>query len=64
MSDDVIELQVRIAHLEEAVGSLTEASIQQRTEIMALQKQVAFLAKQLKNTSAISSDDDQPPPHY
>jgi len=64
MSDDVIELQFRIAHLEETITTLTEASLRQETHIRTLQKQVEYLAKQLKGSSAISGDDDQPPPHY
>lgn len=64
MSEELFDVQFRIADLEESVSALTEASIKQENRIKVLEKQIEHLAKQLKSSSGISNDDDQPPPHY
>jgi len=65
MTEDVIDLQVKIAHLENFVEELNKVVIEQYTEINQLKKDVSVLKDKLEK--GLSSDTNilnEKPPHY
>jgi len=65
--ENLVELQIRIAHQEAAIDSLTE-------NVMALEKRLLVIDKQLQDIKSIlheampsllaPQDQETPPPHY
>lgn len=67
MNNDIIDLQIRLAHQENHIQELDKAIYQQQQEIDTLLKRIALLEKHLRTlteSNILSPGDDKPPPHY
>ncbi|MFL0804511.1 MAG: SlyX family protein [Agarilytica sp.] len=66
-SDDISELQMRVAFQEDMIASLNEQVSKQEQEIDLLQKQLQHLYTKmasLANSLDEPGGDEAPPPHY
>lgn len=66
MTDDIINLQIKVAHLENALDALDKVIIRQDQTIKDLQDQLKLLYRCLENQQEHSSFDalTDRPPHY
>lgn len=67
MSEEkLIDLETRIAFLEDAQQQLSDVMARQENEIAMLLQRVATLEQQLRQAvpSLVTSQDNEPPPHY
>jgi SlyX protein len=67
MENRVIELEIRLTHLEETIEVLNKTVIRQHEEIDLLQLQVSILEKKIKasQSSPVAHENEEtPPPHY
>jgi len=67
MENRVIELEIRLTHLEETIEVLNKTVIKQHEEIDLLQLQVSILEKKIKasQSSPVAHESEEtPPPHY
>lgn len=67
MENRVIELEIRLTHLEETIEVLNKTVIRQHEEIDLLQLQVSVLEKKIKasQSSPVAHESEEtPPPHY
>ncbi len=67
MSDKIVDLEIKITHLEQSNQELSDVYYQQQKQIDYLQKQIALLKEQLQQqVSDIEAPNiiDEPPPHY
>ncbi len=64
--DRIIDLEMRLTHLESSVDNLTMASVRQQRvidELLAQLKLIKEMLQQMDEPSA-SPGDEPPPPHY
>lgn len=64
--DRIIDLEMRLTHLESSVDNLTMASVRQQRvidELLAQLKLIKEMLQQMDEPSA-SPSDEPPPPHY
>jgi len=67
MSDEkTIDLEMRIAFLEDAQQQLSDVIARQEQEVALLVQRVATLEQQLRQAvpSLVANLDNEPPPHY
>ncbi len=66
MSEKLIELEIKIMHLEQANQELSDEHYKQQQQIERLEKQVKILNDQFKQLQHTDAPEiiDEPPPHY
>ena len=66
MDERMVDLETRIAFLEDAQQQLSDVMARQENEIALLLQRVATLEQQLRQAvpSLVSNSDNEPPPHY
>jgi SlyX protein len=68
MDQRIIELEIRLTHLEDTIEVLNDTVIKQRDAIDILQLQISHLEKKLKAsqqaTPVAHESEETPPPHY
>lgn len=66
MDERIIDLETRIAFLEDAQQQLSDVMARQENEIALLLQRVATLEQQLRQAvpSLVANSDNEPPPHY
>lgn len=68
LSEQLIDLQTRVAHQDDALLKLNDVIAQQQQDLLRLEKSVQELAKQLRavreNAPAASGGQHELPPHY
>ncbi|NOQ89328.1 MAG: lysis protein [Gammaproteobacteria bacterium] len=67
MENRIIELEIRLTHLEETIEVLNKTVIRQHEEIDLLQLQVSILEKKIKTSQSspvAHESEETPPPHY
>lgn len=67
MSEErLIDVETRIAFLEDAQQQLSDVIARQENEIALLLQRVATLEQQLRQAvpSLVANSDNEPPPHY
>ena len=66
MDERIVDLETRIAFLEDAQQQLSDVMARQENEIAMLLQRVSTLEQQLRQAvpSLISNSDNEPPPHY
>lgn len=66
MDERIVDLETRIAFLEDAQQQLSDVMARQENEIALLLQRVATLEQQLRQAvpSLIANQDNEPPPHY
>jgi len=65
--EQLIEIEMKIAHQEHTVALLNDALTSQQAQIANLELQVRVLTDRIKAISEAApggSEDNQPPPHY
>lgn len=61
----IMELEIRLAHLEAMMDDMSEVMAAQGKMVDMLTHRVRMLSEQLRNADlGRSPQDDQPPPHY
>lgn len=66
MDERMVDLETRIAFLEDAQQQLSDVMARQENEIALLLQRVATLEQQLRQAvpSLVANSDNEPPPHY
>lgn len=69
ITDDLIELQTRIAYQEDTISQLNQVITKQDADIIQLQQQMRLLAKRIDELSFTQADSgeeitNERPPHY
>lgn len=67
MEDRLNELEIRFTHQERTVEELNETVCRQELALERLEREVQLLRDQMKvllPSLMVSSDEDEPPPHY
>lgn len=69
VADELIELQIRIAHQEDTINQLNQVITKQDADILQLQQQMRLLAKRLDELALtqLSGGEEitnERPPHY
>ncbi|MBW3566335.1 MAG: SlyX family protein [Proteobacteria bacterium] len=66
MEDKIVDLETRIAFLENAQQQLSDVIARQESEIAVLVQRAGVLEQQLRQAvpSLIENADNEPPPHY
>lgn len=67
MQDELIELQTKLAFLEDTIDALNVTAADQENRIRALEHSQKAVAEQLRGISAslaIERGSEPPPPHY
>ncbi len=63
MDDEITELQIKVAYLEDKIESLNAVVVEQQSAVAMMEKKFQFLEKRLENVE----EEDRPdrrPPHY
>jgi SlyX protein len=68
-TNDLIELETRLAYQEDTIHQLNSVVVQQDATILQLQQQMRLLAKRIEELSFTQTGDDneisnERPPHY
>ena len=67
MSNDIIDLQIRLAHQENHIQELDKVIYNQQQQIDSLLKKITLLEKNLRvitESNILGAGEDKPPPHY
>jgi SlyX protein len=67
MNEDIIDLQIRLAHQENHIQELDKALYRQQQQSDALAEKIALLEKHLRNlteANILNPNEESPPPHY
>lgn len=68
LSEELIELQIRLAYQEDTIAQLNQVVTRQDADIIQLKQQMTLFAKRLEESSQLQdsgqSDDSERPPHY
>ena len=67
MENDIIDLQIRLAHQENHIQELDKVIYNQQQQIDALLDRILLFEKHLRSiteSNILGTTDDKPPPHY
>jgi SlyX protein len=67
MNNDIIDLQIRLAHQENHIQELDKVIYNQQQQIDSVINKISLLEKNLKvvtESNILGSAEDKPPPHY
>ena len=65
--NDIIDLQIRLAHQENHIQELDKVIYNQQQQIDELTKKITLLEKNLRvitEANILGAGEDKPPPHY
>lgn len=68
LSEELIELQIRLAYQEDTIAQLNQVVTRQDADIIQLKQQMTLFAKRLEESVQVQEsgqgDDIERPPHY
>jgi len=64
MKDPIVELETRLAFLEDTVNALDKVVADHEQEIERLSRALLLMQKQLASIDDTGSSEEQSPPHY
>lgn len=64
MQSELVEVQVKVTHLENLVAELNEVVTRQSEEVSALTRRLVQVETQLRASIDRELGDEPPPPHY
>ena len=64
MTDRIEALEIRIAHQDHVIEALNETVTAQWKRIDSLERAVAVLREEVRNSYPASREPEPPPPHY
>lgn len=67
MNEDIVDLQIRLAHQEDHIQELDKIIYRQQQSIDVLTQKITLLEKQLRSvteSNILNPAEDKPPPHY
>ena len=64
MKDPIVELETRLAFLEDTVNALDKVVASHEQEIERLSRALLLMQKQLASIDDTGSSEEQSPPHY